>query len=187
MSGQAQFGVGEIDGGLVGGMRQLIAGLGNVDVIKTHGLVDQDRDPIGQRLHEAFTGRKLEPLRFALDDDVRADDAWLEGGEKWRVLGQDALFTLGGHRDNQLRSTVEDDLRGCNELKRDGVCHRLDGRSQLLRSLADFVNPALIKECLLGQIVHFAVEDLAERRDRILDLDVLARRPGKLLGHEERL
>ena len=72
MAGQTQLGVGEIDGGLVGGMRQLIAGLGNVDIIETHGLVDQDGDPIGQRLHEAFTGRKLEPLRLALDDDVGA-------------------------------------------------------------------------------------------------------------------
>ena len=42
-------------------------------------------------------------------------------------------------------------------------------------------------ERLLGQLVVLAVEDLGEAADRVLELHVLARRAGELLGHEERL
>ena len=53
--------------------------------------------------------------------------------------------------------------------------------------LPDVVERAGEEEGLLREGVGLAVEDLLERRDRVLDVDVLAGPAGEDLGHEERL
>ena len=55
------------------------------------------------------------------------------------------------------------------------------------RCLSTSSIPPAIEERLLRQMVDLAVEDFLERRDRVCELDVLARTARELLGHEERL
>ena len=63
----------------------------------------------------------------------------------------------------------------------------LGRRRHLLGFFAGLFDRADHVERLLGHIVAFAFEDLAESFDRIFDLDVLALEAGKLLADEERL
>ena len=53
--------------------------------------------------------------------------------------------------------------------------------------LDHLVDPALEEERALGHVVVLALEDLLEPADGLGDRDVLARRAGEGLGHEERL
>src|SRR3954471_8605296 len=57
----------------------------------------------------------------------------------------------------------------------------------LLVARAHVVEAALHVERLLRDVIALAVDDLLEAADSVLDLDVLAGRPGERLGHEERL
>src|SRR3954449_10143609 len=59
--------------------------------------------------------------------------------------------------------------------------------SALVRGLDDLVDAALHEERRLRQVVVLAVDDLAERADRVVDRDVRARRAGERLGDVERL
>src|ERR1700730_2048855 len=58
---------------------------------------------------------------------------------------------------------------------------------QLLGVLDDVVDAASHEERLLRQVVELAGHHALEAADRLLELHVLARDAGELLGHRERL
>src|SRR5450432_147849 len=58
---------------------------------------------------------------------------------------------------------------------------------ELLVARPHVIEAALHVERLLRDVVALAVDDLLEAAHGVLDLDVLARRAGEGLGHEERL
>src|SRR5689334_9416440 len=74
---------------------------------------------------------------------------------------------------------------------RDGVATSSVSRSaivllaQLLGLVDGLADVADHVEGLLGQVVVLAIDDLAERLDRVRDLHVSPRRAGELLGHEK--
>ena len=80
----------------------------------------------------------------------------------------------GDERDVELRVRL-----GHGSLRGDGL-----GLPRLLHSVLDRSDHV---ERRLRKLVVLAVDDLAEAADRVLELHVLARRAGELLGHEVRL
>src|SRR4029079_19360109 len=58
---------------------------------------------------------------------------------------------------------------------------------EIARALDRVLDRALHVEGRLGELVVLALDDRVEARDRVLELDVLAGRPGELLGDEVRL
>lgn len=58
---------------------------------------------------------------------------------------------------------------------------------KLLGFLHNVVQTTAVEERLLGNVVEVAIDDLLERADRLVDLNVSARGTGELLGNEVRL
>src|SRR5687767_11600388 len=77
-------------------------------------------------------------------------------------------------------STLSGDMTETFSIRVSSLCHLVGVRD-------DIVDPAGHEERLLRKRVEFARDDALERRDRVLELHVLARDAGELLGHCERL
>ena len=94
-----------------------------------------------------------------------------------RVVRQDASSPSMPGQTTESTVVREGQRRsGRDDLQMEQASALPSGRRQLLGVLADVVDRAGEEEGLLGQVVGLALEDLLERRDRVLDRDVLARR-----------
>ena len=164
------------------GLAAGLLGLLEVDLAGHVGRLGHDHDLVGPDLEEpADDGERL--LRATLADAQLAD---AERRDERRVVGQDAELALRpGQLDRVDRVRVGQPL-GRDDLELVRRAAASAGR-QPLGVLADVLDGAGEEEGLLRQRVGLALEDLLERRDRVLDRHVGARSAGEDLGHEERL
>src|SRR3954471_23370825 len=128
-----------------------------------------------QHLHESAADPEA-PTRTA-----EAKLALSEQGHQRRVAAQNSHFTVVGGRDHCFRFAFEQHGFRRNDRY---VKHRLLGR-ELLGALDHAVDPALHEERLLRVLIELAGHQALERRDRLLEVHVLALDAGKLLGNRE--
>ena len=139
-------------------------------------LLDQHRGPVVLDLEVARAGREREPL---IVEGAHARLSRLELRDQRDVARQDAELARPARDDDHpcvldeyrtfRRHELDAKARGC---PRPRSCARA-GR-ELLGGGEHVRDVALQVERLLGQIVVLALEHLAERPDRVLEVDVLA-------------
>lgn len=138
MTGKPELSIGELDNGLLSSIKLAVTGgaplprcrfvtlltsLGDVDVLKADRFVNQYGDAIRKSLHESFARCQLETRTRAVTQNVGAQHARLQCSQERRMTGQNAFFTFGRHRDDELRVAFEENLGRRHQLEWNDASH----------------------------------------------------------------